>query len=155
MKLNDPEKLVEVFHGSENVTEELRTEEVAMLASSLAKHISIREILKKYQRDYFDSEKGLVADGRDMGTMIFPQAKWKFFLTASLEERAKRRFEQLKEIGLEVNMPTLVDNIRKRDKLDTKRDISPAVPAEDALTIDTSDLSAGELKNRVLKIIRT
>jgi cytidylate kinase len=87
--------------------------------------------------------------------LIFPQAKWKFFLTASLEERAKRRFEQLKEIGLEVNMPTLVDNIRKRDKLDTKRDISPAVPAEDALTIDTSDLSAGELKNRVLKIIRT
>ena len=155
MKLNDPEKLVEVFYGTENVTEELRTEEVAMLASSLAKHISIREILKKYQRDYFDSEVGLVADGRDMGTMIFPQAKWKFFLTASLEERAKRRFEQLKEIGLEVNMPTLVDNIRKRDKLDTKRDISPAVPAEDALTIDTSDLSAGELKNRVLKIIRT
>ena len=87
--------------------------------------------------------------------MIFPQAKWKFFLTASLEERAKRRFEQLKEIGLEVNMPTLVDNIRKRDKLDTYRDISPAVPAEDALTIDTSDLSAGELKNKVLKIIRT
>ena len=78
-----------------------------------------------------------------------------FFLIASLEERAKRRFEQLKEIGLEVNMPTLVDNIRKRDKLDTYRDISPAVPAEDALTIDTSDLSAGELKNRVLKIIRT
>jgi len=155
MKLNDPEKLVEVFFGMENVTEELRTEEVAMLASSLAKHISIREILKKYQRDYFDSEVGLVADGRDMGTMIFPQAKWKFFLTASLEERAKRRFEQLKEIGLEVNMPTLVDNIRKRDKLDTYRDISPAVPAEDALTIDTSDLSAGELKNKVLKIIRT
>ena len=72
-----------------------------------------------------------------------------------LEERAKRRFEQLKEIGLEVNMPTLVDNIRERDKLDTKRDISPAVPAEDALTIDTSDLSAGELKNIVLNIIRT
>ena len=90
-----------------------------------------------------------------MGTVIFPQAKWKFFLTASITERAKRRYEQLKEIGLEVNMPTLVDNIRKRDKLDTYRDISPAVPAEDALTIDTSDLSAGELKNKVLKIIRT
>ena len=67
MKLNDPEKLVEVFFGMENVTEELRTEEVAMLASSLAKHISIREILKKYQRDYFDSEVGLVADGKGHG----------------------------------------------------------------------------------------
>ena len=155
MEFDNLKGLTEVFFGSERVTEELRNEEVAMEASNFAKDSFIRNTLIKHQRDYFDSNKGLIADGRDMGTVIFPEARWKFFLIASIEERAKRRLRQLKEVGLEVNMPTLVDNIRKRDKLDTKRDISPAVPAEDALTIDTSDLSAGELKKRVLKIIRT
>ena len=155
MKFDNLKGLTEVFFGSERVTEELRYEEVAMEASNFAKDSFIRNTLIKHQKDYFDSNKGLIADGRDMGTVIFPEARWKFFLTASIEERAKRRLRQLKEVGLEVNMPTLVDNIRKRDKLDTYRDISPAVPAEDALTIDTSDLSAGELKNKVLKIIRT
>ena len=155
MKFDNLKGLTEVFFGSERVTEELRYEEVAMEASNFAKDSFIRNTLIKHQKDYFDSNKGLIADGRDMGTVIFPEARWKFFLIASIKERAKRRLRHLKEVGLEVNMPTLVDNIRKRDKLDTKRDISPAVPAEDALTIDTSDLSAGELKKRVLKIIRT
>ena len=73
---------------------------------------------------------------------------------ASIEERAKRRLRQLKEVGLEVNMPTLIDNIKVRDEQDKNRDISPAVPAEDALTIDTSNLSAEGLKNKVLEIIK-
>ena len=89
-----------------------------------------------------------------MGTVIFPEARWKFFLIASIEERAKRRLRQLKEVGLEVNMPTLIDNIKVRDEQDKNRDISPAVPAEDALTIDTSNLSAEGLKNKVLEIIK-
>ena len=89
-----------------------------------------------------------------MGTVIFPEARWKFFLIASIEERAKRRLRQLKEVGLEVNMPTLIDNIKARDEQDKNRDISPAVPAEDALTIDTSNLSAEGLKNKVLEIIK-
>ena len=89
-----------------------------------------------------------------MGTVIFPEARWKFFLIASIEERAKRRLRQLKEVGLEVNMPTLIDNIKVRDEQDKNRDISPAVPAEDALTIDTSNLSAEGLKNKALEIIK-
>ena len=154
MEFDNLKGLTEVFFGSERVTEELRYEEVAMEASNFAKDSFIRNTLIKHQRDYFDSNKGLIADGRDMGTVIFPEARWKFFLIASIEERAKRRLRQLKEVGLEVNMPTLIDNIKVRDEQDTNRDISPAVPAEDALTIDTSNLSAEELKNKVLEIIK-
>ena len=154
MEFDDLKGLTEVFFGSERVTEELRHEEVAMEASNFAKDSFIRNTLIKHQKDYFDSNKGLIADGRDMGTVIFPEARWKFFLTASIEERAKRRLRQLKEVGLEVNMPTLIDNIKVRDEQDTNRDISPTVPAEDALTIDTSNLSAEGLKNKVLEIIK-
>ena len=154
MEFDNLKGLTEVFFGSERVTEELRYEEVAMEASNFAKDSFIRNTLIKHQKDYFDSNKGLIADGRDMGTVIFPEARWKFFLIASIEERAKRRLRQLKEVGLEVNMPTLIDNIKARDAQDKNRDISPAVPAEDALTIDTSNLSAEELKNKVLEIIK-
>ena len=154
MEFDNLKGLTEVFFGSERVTEELRHEEVAMEASNFAKDSFIRYTLIRHQRDYFDSNKGLIADGRDMGTVIFPEARWKFFLIASIEERAKRRLRQLKEVGLEVNMPTLIDNIKVRDEQDKNRDISPAVPAEDALTIDTSNLSAEELKNKVLEIIK-
>ena len=154
MEFDNLKGLTEVFFGSERVTEELRYEEVAMEASNFAKDSFIRNTLIKHQKDYFDSNKGLIADGRDMGTVIFPEARWKFFLIASIEERAKRRLRQLKEVGLEVNMPTLIDNIKVRDEQDRNRDISPAVPAEDALTIDTSNLSAEELKNKVLEIIK-
>ena len=154
MEFDNLKGLTEVFFGSERVTEELRHEEVAMEASNFAKDSFIRNTLIKHQRDYFDSNKGLIADGRDMGTVIFPEARWKFFLIASIEERAKRRLRQLKEVGLEVNMPTLIVNIKVRDEQDKNRDISPAVPAEDALTIDTSNLSAEGLKNKVLEIIK-
>ena len=154
MKFDNLKGLTEVFFGSERVTEELRYEEVAMEASNFAKDSFIRNTLIKHQKDYFDSNKGLIADGRDMGTVIFPEARWKFFLIASIKERAKRRLRQLKEVGLEVNMPTLIDNIKVRDEQDKNRDISPAVPAEDALTIDTSNLSAEGLKNKVLEIIK-
>ena len=154
MEFDNLKGLTEVFFGSERVTEELRHEEVAMEASNFAKDSFIRNTLIKHQKDYFDSNKGLIADGRDMGTVIFPEARWKFFLIASIEERAKRRLRQLKEVGLEVNMPTLIDNIKVRDEQDTNRDISPTVPAEDALTIDTSNLSAEGLKNKVLEIIK-
>ena len=154
MEFDNLKGLTEVFFGSERVTEELRHEEVAMEASNFAKDSFIRNTLIKHQKDYYDSNKGLIADGRDMGTVIFPEARWKFFLIASIEERAKRRLRQLKEVGLEVNMPTLIDNIKVRDEQDANRDISPAVPAEDALTIDTSNLSAEGLKNKVLEIIK-
>ena len=155
MNLNPKLMETEIFFGTENVTKLLKSDEIANEASNFASDKKIREILKNYQKNFYDPELGLVADGRDMGTVIFPEAKWKFFLIASIEERAKRREEQLKDIGLEVNIATLIDSIMARDSRDTNRDVSPAIPAEDAITIDSSNLSIDELKKKILGIVKT
>ena len=155
MNLNPKLMETEIFFGTENVTKLLKSDEIANEASNFAADKKIREILKNYQKNFYDPELGLVADGRDMGTVIFPEAKWKFFLIASIEERAKRREEQLKDIGLEVNIATLIDSIMARDSRDTNRDVSPAIPAEDAITIDSSNLSIDELKKKILGIVKT
>lgn len=155
MNLNPKLMETEIFFGTENVTKLLKSDEIANEASNFAADKKIREILKNYQKNFYDPELGLVADGRDMGTVIFPEAKWKFFLIASIEERVKRREEQLKDIGLEVNIANLVDSIMARDSRDTNRDVSPAIPAEDAITIDSSNLSIEELKKKILGIVKT
>ena len=155
MNLNPKLMETEIFFGTENVTKLLKSDEIAYEASTFAADKKIRQILKNYQKNFYDPELGLVADGRDMGTVIFPEAKWKFFLIASIEERAKRREEQLKDIGLEVNIATLIDSIMARDSRDTNRDVSPAIPAEDAITIDSSNLSIEELKKKILGIVKT
>ena len=155
MNLNPKLMETEIFFGTENVTKLLKSDEIANEASNFAADKKIRELLKNYQKNFFDPELGLVADGRDMGTVIFPEAKWKFFLIASIEERAKRREEQLKDIGLEVNIANLIDSIMARDSRDTNRDVSPAIPAEDAITIDSSNLSIDELKKKILGIVKT
>ena len=155
MNLNPKLMETEIFFGTENVTKLLKSDEIANEASNFAADKKIREILKNYQKNFYDPKLGLVADGRDMGTDIFPEAKWKFFLIASIEERAKRREEQLKDIGLEVNIANLVDSIMARDSRDTNRDVSPAIPAEDAITIDSSNLSIEELKKKILGIVKT
>ena len=155
MNLNPKLMETEIFFGTENVTKLIKSDEIANEASNFAADKKIREILKNYQKNFYDPELGLVADGRDMGTVIFPEAKWKFFLIASIEERAKRREEQLKDIGLEVNIANLVDSIMARDSRDTNRDVSPAIPAEDAITIDSSNLSIDELKKKILRIVKT
>ena len=155
MNLNPKLMETEIFFGNENVTKLLKSDEIANEASNFASDKKIREILKNYQKNFYDPELGLVADGRDMGTVIFPEAKWKFFLIASIEERAKRREEQLKDIGLEVNIANLIDSIMARDSRDTNRDVSPAIPAEDAITIDSSNLSIDELKRKILGIVKT
>ena len=155
MNLNPKLMETEIFFGTENVTKLLKSDEIANEASNFAADKKIREILKNYQKNFYDPELGLVADGRDMGTVIFPEAKWKFFLIASIEERAKRREEQLKDIGLEVNIATLIDSIMARDSRDTNRDVSPVIPAVDAITIDSSNLSIEELKKKILGIVKT
>ena len=155
MNLNPKLMETEIFFGTENVTKLLKSDEIANEASIFASDKKIREILKNYQKNFFNPELGLVADGRDMGTVIFPEAKWKFFLIASIEERAKRREEQLKDIGLEVNIANLVDSIMARDSRDTNRDVSPVIPAVDAITIDSSNLSIEELKKKILGIVKT
>ena len=146
---------ISLFLGEEDLSEFIRNEEVAKLASEFAVIPEVREYLFKIQRAFLDKGKGLIADGRDMGTILFPEAKYKFFITASVEERARRRENQLKESGLNVNMRILQERIEERDKKDSSRVISPLIPAEDAVVIDSSNIGIYELKDKVLKLIRS
>ena len=146
---------ISLFLGEDDLSEFIRNEEVARLASEFAVIPEVREYLFKIQRSFLDKGKGLIADGRDMGTILFPEAKHKFFITASAEERARRRENQLKESGLSVNMRNLQERIEERDKKDSSRVISPLVPAEDAVVIDSSNIGIYELKDKVLNLIRS
>ena len=135
---------VEIIYKSKNISDDIRTEDIAKLASKLSSKEEVRQSLYDTQRNFYSS-KGLVADGRDMGTVVFKDAKLKIFLTASTEIRAKRRYLELQNLGQEVNMPDLMANIEKRDSKDTSRDLSPLFPADDAHIIDTSQMSADEV----------
>ena len=129
----------------------LRNENIASRASELAKEKAIRNAIIKIQRNTYDPKKGLIADGRDMGTIIFPEAALKVFLQASPEVRAERRANQLKEKGMSVIMHDLLEQIQQRDEEDISRKISPLKPADDALVIDTSNLSIKEVEEKVME----
>ncbi len=133
---------------------ELRNENIASKASELAKDEKIRNVITKIQRNAYDPKKGLIADGRDMGTIIFPEAALKVFLQASPEVRAERRANQLKEKGMNVIMHDLLEQIQLRDKEDTNRKISPLRPADDSLVIDTSNLSIEEVEEKVTENLK-
>ena len=135
-----PGEPVKVLFENEDITSIVRTEEMAKLTSTLAAEPLIREFIKPCQRDFMKLP-GLIADGRDMGTVIFSDAKHKIFLTASVEERAKRRQTQLKRQGLEVNMRSLLKELEERDKKDIEREHSPLIPAHDSINIDTTNLN--------------
>ena len=135
-----PGEPVKVLFNKEDITSKIRTEEIAKITSTLAIEPKIREFIKPCQREFMISP-GLIADGRDMGTVIFADAQYKIFLTASIEERAKRRQTQLKRHGLEVNMRSLLQELVERDKKDTEREHSPLVPADNSVIIDTSNLN--------------
>ena len=136
-----------------DITEKLKSEEVAKSASTLSSQKEVRDHLFKLQRDFYQGS-GLVADGRDMGTVVFKDAKVKIFLTASTEVRAKRRYLELQNRKQEVNMPALIDDIKQRDLSDSTRDISPLLPADDAHIIDSSDMSLEEVFSYAENLIR-
>ena len=144
-----PGEPVRVLFENQDITSIVRTERMAKLTSDLAAQPSIREFIKPCQREFM-TPPGLIADGRDMGTVIFPDAKHKIFLTASVEERAKRRQTQLKRQGLEVNMRSLLLELKERDKKDTEREHSPLIPADNSVTIDTTNLNP----EGVVKVIK-
>lgn len=121
------------------LTDEIRTETVGMWASNMAKIPAVREFQKITQRS-IGNTTSLIAEGRDMGTVIFPQAPCKFFLDADLEERARRRFEQLKGMGKPAEMAELIEQISKRDDQDRNRKVAPLKPAEDSILVDTTHL---------------
>jgi len=138
-----------ILLDGEDVTDDIRTEVSGNAASKVAAVPAVRDALLAWQRDYARSP-GLVADGRDMGTVVFPEAQLKIFLTASAEERARRRHKQLMEKGFSASLPTLVEEIRERDERDTNRPVAPLKPAGDALVIDSTTLSIDEVVAEVL-----
>ena len=138
------EESFKIFNQSEDITTHLRSEDIAKVASKLSSQKEVRESLFLIQRNFYD-EKGLVADGRDMGTVVFEDAKLKIFLTASPEVRAKRRYLELQNRGQEVNMPDLIADIEERDLKDSSRELSPLLPADEAHIIDSSNMSLEEV----------
>ena len=130
----------QVFLSGERVTERIRTDEAGVDASMVSQFPVVRAALIDRQRA-FQQSPGLLADGRDMGTVVFPDAALKIFLTASAEERATRRYKQLKNKGMDVNFAALLDSIKARDERDSSRSVAPLVPADDAIVIDSSSMT--------------
>lgn len=139
----------EIFLGQENVTGAIRAEEVGNTASKIAAYPTVRQALYGLQLG-FRRTPGLVADGRDMGTVIFPNAPLKVFLTASVEARAQRRYKQLIDKGFPANMDDLLKDLKERDERDSNRAIAPLKPAEGAHFLDTSEMTVGQAVDQVL-----
>jgi len=142
---NHPQIILE----GENVTDTIRTEKIGNSASIVAALPAVRASLLSRQRAFRDLP-GLVADGRDMGTVVFPDAELKIFLIASPEERALRRYNQLKHRGISVTLNDLIEELRERDKRDQERIVAPLKPAEDAICIDTDRVSVEQVVERIL-----
>ena len=152
-KTYESRETASVLLNNHDITDALRSEEVALSASSIAGVAEIRSALFDKQRD-FAEPPGLIADGRDMGTVVFSDAPLKIFLTASAEIRAKRRQKQLMSLGQSGNLADLVNAITARDELDTNRSVSPLLPAFDAVTIDSSNLSIDQVRELILDLAK-
>ena len=146
------QELLNVYLDGEEVSKELRTEQTAELASQLAVIAPLRAALLKKQQQ-FEQAPGLVADGRDMGTVVFPDAPYKVYLTASAEERAQRRLKQLQNSTNAGNISQILAEVKKRDERDSNRKHSPLTPARDALIIDTTCLTIDEVIARVMALV--
>lgn len=141
-----------VILEGEDVTTTIRNEEVGAAASKVAALPRVREALLRRQRA-FRTENGLIADGRDMGTVVFQDAPLKIYLTASAEERARRRFVELNARGLNVTLSGLLQDIQARDERDMNRAVAPLVPADDAIELDTSELNAQQVFDKVITLL--
>ncbi|MCW8851608.1 MAG: (d)CMP kinase, partial [Gammaproteobacteria bacterium] len=143
---------LKIFLDGEDITQLIRNEKIGAQASQVAAISMVREALLARQRAFL-VEPGLVADGRDMGTVVFPQAELKIYLTASAEERAHRRYKQLKDKGIDANLSSLVEELRLRDDRDMNRKAAPLKPASDAIIIDTTTLDINQVTNEVMSLV--
>ncbi|OOF82303.1 cytidylate kinase [Rodentibacter ratti] len=144
---------VNILLNGENVSHLIRTQETADAASKIAIFPQVRAVLLQLQRD-FAKNNNLIADGRDMGTVVFPEAQVKLFLDASAEERAKRRYKQLQSKGISGNFAQILDEIKERDFRDRNREVAPLKPAEDALLLDSTTLTIDEVITQVMAYIQ-
>ena len=153
LRINSIDHEMHVFDNNTDITSILRHENIAKSASQLSSLKETRDNLISFQRD-LASDNGLVADGRDMGTVVFPDAGTKIFLVADAKVRAKRRFVELQNADQGVNMRDLIEDIRLRDEADKAREISPLMPADDSIEVNSSDLTPQEVFELVLKIYK-
>ena len=144
---------VNILLAGMNVSHLIRTQEVADAASKVAVFPEVRSALLQLQQDFAKND-GLIADGRDMGTIVFPNAQVKLFLDASAEERAKRRYKQLQNKGINGNFEQILAEIKERDFRDRNREVAPLKPADDALLLDSTTLSIGEVIDQALAYIQ-
>ena len=144
---------LEIYLNGENVSKEIRTTEVSDNVSLIAKHPEVRARLVVLQRDIAEKQ-GVIMDGRDIGTVVLPNADYKFFLTASADERARRRFLELQSIGIETTIEEVKQNLIERDRIDSEREISPLKQAEDAILIDNTNLNKEETIDLILSYIK-
>src|SRR5690606_5547558 len=150
VEFGDPDGTERVLLRGADVTAEIRSEAAGAGASRVAALPAVRQALLERQRA-FARPPGLVADGRDMGTVVFPEAALKVFLTASAEERAARRYKQLKDKGIDVSLPDLSSDIAQRDQRDANRQVAPLRPADDARLLDSTSLTPEEVLERILR----
>lgn len=143
---------VHTLLGGEDISAQIRTSEAGTGASKVAAFPSVRQALLQRQRD-FRREPGLVADGRDMGTVVFPDAEVKIFLDASAEVRARRRQLQLQQAGKPCDYETILRELRERDQRDRSRAVAPLKPAADAVVLDSSEMGIGEVFEAALKVV--
>lgn len=132
---------------------ELYADNISDIASKIAMQKNVRNVLLDTQRKFAENKKGVVIDGRDIGTVVFPNADYKFFFDASIEERANRRYKQLQKMGKSIKLPLVLEYLRVRDERDRWRNIAPLLKAEDSFLVDTSKLNIDEVLNIVLKKI--
>ena len=144
---------LEIYLNEENVSKEIRATEVSDNVSFIAKQPEVRERLVVLQRDIAEKQ-GVIMDGRDIGTVVLPNADYKFFLTASADERARRRFLELQSLGIETTIEEVKQNLIERDRIDSEREISPLKQAEDAILIDNTDLNKEETIDLILSYIK-
>lgn len=145
--------VLQIYLNDENVSREIRETYVSDKVSEVAKQPEVRALLVKLQRE-IGKKNGVVMDGRDIGTVVFPDADYKFFLTASAEERARRRTLELQSMGIEANYEEVKQNLIERDKVDSEREVSPLKQAEDAILIDNTELNKEETIDLILSYIK-
>lgn len=153
ISFNIADNSIQVLFKNEDMSGHLRTEETAIQASKISSLPSTREILLPIQR-FFSETSNLIADGRDMGSVVFPNANLKFFLDAAPEVRAKRRYLELQKRGQEVNMHDLINDIVERDKKDRTRELSPLIKTEDSILLDSTNLDQGSILDEALQHIK-
>ena len=144
---------LEIYLNGENVSKEIRTTEVSDNVSFIAKHPEVRARLVVLQRDIAEKQ-GVIMDGRDIGTVVLPNADYKFFLTASADERARRRFLELQSLGIETTIEKVKQNLIERDRIDSERETSPLKQAEDSILIDNTNLNKEETIDLILSYIK-